>query len=148
MNDIGDFAEKLMDTMHVIARTFSNSHSNELCMGKITFPQFMVLEFLSRHSMSKMTDIARHMNITTAAITGQVDRLQKNGYVERVNDQKDRRIINIRLLQKGSRLVSRIQGQRRDIIVSLFEKISDRDREEYLRILAKIRDAAMGKKHE
>jgi DNA-binding MarR family transcriptional regulator len=73
-------------------------------------------------------------------MTGIVDRLVKYGYVLRIFDPQDRRIIKIKLATKGTELVKKINQQRRQMIIKIFGQLSERDRQDYLRILLQIKD--------
>jgi len=87
-----------------------------------------------------MTDLAGFMKVSTAAMTGVVDRLVRDAYALRVFDPQDRRIIKVRLTPKGAELIKRINRQKRNMIVNIFGKISDSERQDYLRILTRIQD--------
>jgi len=120
--------------------------TNELFKGKITLPQFFVLNHLDKHGESKMNELAKVMDVTTAAATGIVDRLVRYGYIMRVYDPNDRRVINVRLTQKGADLVKRIGRQRIEVTREVFGKISREERENYLAIMLHIRDILMEEK--
>ena len=137
---LSDFAERIDDVMPAVMKGFAKMQTNELFKGKITLPQFFVLNHLDKHDESKMNELARVMDVTTAAVTGIVDRLVRCGYIERTYDPNDRRVINIRLTQKGSDMVKRIGRQRRAVTQEVFGKISKEERESYLAIMTHIRD--------
>ncbi len=137
---LSDFAERIDDVMPAVMKGFAKMQTNELFKGKITLPQFFVLNHLDKHDESKMNELARVMDVTTAAVTGIVDRLVRCGYIERTYDPNDRRVINIRLTQKGSDTVKRIGRQRRAVTQEVFGKISKKERESYLAIMTHIRD--------
>ncbi len=137
---LSDFAERIEDVIPAVMRGFAKMQTNELFKGKITLPQFFVLNHLDKHGESKMNELAKVMDVTTAAATGIVDRLVRYGYIARSYDPKDRRVINIGLTQKGSDLVKRIGRQRREVTSDVFGKISKEERENYLAIMLHIRD--------
>jgi DNA-binding MarR family transcriptional regulator len=137
---VQEFADKMHEIMPVIMREFARRQTNELYKGKITLPQFVALEFLCREGKTRMTGLANFMNITTAAMTGIADRLVRDGYVKRIFEPKDRRIIEIEATAKGHSLVKRISLQRRDMIIRTFGRLSGDDRRDYLRILVQVRD--------
>jgi len=137
---ISDFADKLNEIMPVLMREFSHMQPEEVYKGKITLPQILILEFLSSQGLVKMKDIALFMKVSTAATTGIVDRLVKSGYAARVFDQKDRRIIKIIITPKGSALFKKISRERRNLTINIFGKISEEDRQNYLRILMRVKD--------
>jgi DNA-binding MarR family transcriptional regulator len=134
------FADRLNEIVPVIMKEFASRHTNELSKGKITLPQFLILHFISREGETKMTDLAYFMKISTAAMTGIVDRLVKYGYVTRQFDPNDRRVTRVKLNAKGAELVRKIDQQRRQMMIKTFSQISDAERQQYLRILTRIRD--------
>src|SRR3989338_4668847 len=129
---LSGFADKLNEVMPVIIKEFSRYQANELYKGKITLPQFLIMDFLNKKGEARMTDLAHFMGVSTAAVTGIVDRLVKYGYVLRGFEPEDRLVIKINL-------------QRREMLINVFGKISDVDRQEYLRILMEIKDVLMKK---
>ena len=135
---LSGFADKMNEVMPVLIQEFARRQANELYKGKITLPQFLILDFLNKKGECKMTEIAHFMHVTTAAMTGIVERIIKCDYVQRVYDPKDRRVVKIRLTAKGCELVKKVNRQRRNMIVDIFGKISQREREQYLNILMRI----------
>lgn len=137
---INEFADKLNYMMPVMIKEFSRRQAGEIYKGKITLPQFLILSFLYNNGNSKMCAIAKFMSVTTAAMTGMIDRLERLGYVKRAPEPQDRRIINVGLTPKGDTLVNKINLSRREMIVDVFGKISGQDRVDYLRVLTKVKD--------
>ena len=135
---IESFADSLNEVMPAMFKEFTKRLTKELHKNKITLPQFFILEFLNREGGSKMTELAHFMNVTTAAMTGIVDRLVREGYIERVYDKNDRRIIKVKLTGTGNALTRKIAERKQQMIVKIFEKISETDREQYLRILNQV----------
>ena len=137
---LSEFSDQVVEIMPVISREFYRKQIGEFYKMKITMPQFVVLEILHREGQSRMTDLARLINVTTAAMTGIVDRLVRDGYLERSSDPDDRRIIKVDLTAKGSKAVKNIIDQRKQIFSKIFGVLSQEDREEYLKILVNVRD--------
>jgi len=143
---ISDFADKMTKIMPVLIKEISRRNVGELYKDKVTMPQFFILNFLNQEDESTMTDMAKFMDVTTAAMTGIVDRLVKYGYVLRLSDPDDRRVIKIKATAKGEDLVKKINKQRRQMIMEIFSTISQREREDYLRILTRIYSMLTGAK--
>lgn len=137
---LSEFAGQLSSIMQVITKEFVRRQANELYMGKITLPQFFVLDHLHFNGATKMKDLAVSMGVTTAAITGIVERLVRQRLVERIPQPLDRRIIKVRLTVAGERVVKKIHEHKREMLINIFGKIPRRDREEYLRILTQIKE--------
>lgn len=138
--NLSEFADKMNEIVPVIMKEFARRQANELYKGKITLPQFLILNFLHRNGVSKMTNLARFMDVSTPAMTGIVERLVREGYCERAYNPKDRRIINVKLTAKGNEVVRKINKQRRNMVIRIFGKISQLERSEYLRILMRIQE--------
>ncbi len=135
-----EFADRINDIIPIMIREFARYQENELSKGKITLPQFLILSFLEKSGESKMSGLANFMAVSTAAMTGTADRLVRYGYVTRELDPKDRRVIKINITLKGIELIKKINSQRRQMIIDIFGKISERDRSDYLRVLTKIKE--------
>lgn len=143
---LSEFADRLHDILPVVMREFFKRQADEISKGKITLPQFVTLDLLIRCGESRMKDLAGSMDVTTAAMTGIVDRLVRDGYAERVYDSRDRRIIKAKLTSKGGTVVKKIYHTRREMILDVFGRISQDDREDYLRVLTRIKEILTQKK--
>ena len=135
-HDLMEFADKVLD----ISRDFLKYYSEEAYKVKLTLSQIAILDILSRIKESNMSDIARSMNVTTAATTGIVDRLVRDGYVARMNDPDDRRVIKIKLTSKGDAAVKSSLENKKRMITRVFGVLPKKERDEYLKILSRIRE--------
>lgn len=120
-------AERLADFVLFTQRSCILNLSTELNRGKISFPQFFLMAYLSSEDYLTMSDIAKKMGHSTAAATGLVDRLEKLNYVERVHAAEDRRKIMVRITSKGTDLVATMRGE---IASSLAETMAEMDEDE------------------
>lgn len=139
-NSLLEFADKLDEVLPSVIKGIIKRQPGELSHGKITMPQFFIMEHLLRQGRSKMTDLARCMDVTTAAMTGMVDRLVREGYMARDSDPKDRRIILMKLTARGIELVRKMRAQRRKVIIDIFGLLPEADRRDYLRVLMRVRN--------
>lgn len=141
---LSEFADKLNEIMPVLMREFARMQPAEVYKDKITLPQILILQHLNSQDPVKMTDIANFMKVTTAAATGIINRLVNSGYVLRVLDEKDRRVIKVKITPKGLLLMKKLALDRRKTVIHLFSKVSEQDRRDYLRILTRIKDTISG----
>ncbi len=119
--------DRLADFVLFTQRSCILNLSPELNRGKISYPQFFLLTYLSSEEYLTMSDIAKKMGHSTAAATGLVDRLEKIGYVERVHAAEDRRKIMVRITRAGTQLVARM---RKEIASDLADMLAAMDEEE------------------
>jgi DNA-binding MarR family transcriptional regulator len=131
-----EFADKVLE----ISRGFMKYYSEKAYNVKLSLSQIAILDILSRNKESKMSDMARYMEITTAAMTGIIDRLVRDGYVARFSDPDDRRVINIKLTGKGTSTVKTLLEQKKSMITKVFGVLSEKERAEYLKILTRIQN--------
>ncbi len=89
-----------------------------LAGGQVSFAQFFMLSHVHTTGPMSMTEIAERMRHTTAAATGLVDRLQKLGFIDRVQAPDDRRKVLVRIRPKGEELVTFI---RKDVSANLLK---------------------------
>lgn len=143
---LSNFADRVGEIMPVIIKEFSRQGPTELYKGKITLQQYLVLNFLTRGYGVKMSDLARFMRVTTAAMTGIVDRLVKSGYAVRDTEPGDRRIIMIKTTRKGLGLVKKVGEERKKMVMDIFGKLAAPDRENYLKILMKVKEILVDRK--
>ena len=137
---LSEFSDRVSELMRVIAREYVKLQTTELVKTKITMPQFIVMEILLHRGESKMTDLAEPLGVTTAAMTGIVDRLVRDGYAARGEDPQDRRIVKVKLSPKGEKTVKAMAEARKRITTKLFGVLSQEDREQYLDIMTRLHD--------
>ncbi len=135
-----EFADRMNEILPLVMKEFARRQVSELYRGRVTLPQFFILEFLHKQGETKMTHLAQFMKVTTAAMTGLIERLVRDGYCLRLDDPGDRRIIKVKLTSRGNELVGKMSRQRRQMILDTFGRISEADRRDYLRILMQIKD--------
>jgi DNA-binding MarR family transcriptional regulator len=135
-----EFTRQMSQLVPTIMRGVLKRHTDEVTSGEITISQYLVMEMLKRKGAMKMTEIALEMGITLPAATGLVDRLHGAKMLDRAYDKEDRRVVLIHLTPKGQKLFLRVSREREKMINHIFGKITEEERQTYLKILRKIRD--------
>jgi len=140
------FADELASLMPSIMRGVLKKQSDEVMSGHITMPQFIVLELIKIKGGLRMTEIASEMGITLPAATGLIDRLHTLKMITRVYNKNDRRIIRVILSSKGKRIVANIVSKRMMMIKNVFGKLTEIERQTYLKILRKVHNVIYNEK--
>lgn len=133
-----NFAKDLTMLLPLLMRGILKRQSDEIAKGKITMPQYLVLDLIEARGALKMSEIAAAMSVSLPAMTGIVDRLHLTAMVERCYDPKDRRLIRINLSGKGRKMVHKIRNQREATISDVFGQLSEQERQSYLKIIKKV----------
>ena len=84
-----------------------------------------------------MKELANNIGVKLSNMTMMIDSLIKDGMVERDRDESDRRKVMVQLTPKGRTLRDKFLDQRRKIALSIFARLSDKDRDELLKSLDK-----------
>lgn len=120
-------ANRLADFVLMTQRSCILNLSSELNRGKLSFPQFFLLTYLSSEDYLTMSAIAKKMGHSTAAATGLVDRLEKLDFVERVHAAEDRRKIMVRITPAGTEIVATMRGHIAAELTTIMADLDDTD---------------------
>lgn len=111
----------------------------------LTGPQLTVikiLESLDGLSLSSLSDRIKAQNST---VTGIIDRMEREGWVVRARSDEDRRIVLIRLTDKGRDLAATIDVEPMEIFRDALSALPKKDLRDLFRILVvfqkRVRDA-------
>ncbi|MFD3156587.1 MarR family winged helix-turn-helix transcriptional regulator [Haloimpatiens sp. FM7330] len=91
---------------------------NEFKDSDFTIPQIIFMKILNKNIMMKINEISKEMNLANSTVSGIADRLEKQNIISRTRSDKDKRIVNIQLTDKGKEVV----GEFRESINHYFEE--------------------------
>lgn len=97
-------------------RQVTKAYRNEIAGYNLTHGQFFMIVAIMEEEGLQPSELAEKTSQDRAAITGILDRLEKDGWTERRQDPEDRRTLNIYLTDTAR--------QHRQAILGLFEKIN------------------------
>jgi DNA-binding MarR family transcriptional regulator len=106
--------------------------------ANLTGPQLTVVKILENIgdlSLSELSDKIRAQNST---VTGIIDRMEREGLVQRVRSKEDRRVVRIHLTEKGAKLASEIPVEPVVILRRALESLSDKEMKELMILLTKL----------
>lgn len=134
------FSRELVEILPLMFREFAKREDNVLTRGKITFPQMVAIDYVSRKSKVKMTELAKVLSIKMSSATVLVDRLIREKLLSRARDEADRRLVWVSATPKGKKLISEVLEQKRNSIKQLFGVLTEEERRQYLGVLRKVKD--------
>lgn len=109
-----------------------------------TLPRFDLLSQLERHPEGlKMNELSRLLMVSGGNVTAIVDQLEKEGLAERLDEPADRRAFRIRLTRAGEKAFAEMAREHEEWVVGLLAGMSAREQDELLRLLAKVKQAAV-----
>jgi DNA-binding MarR family transcriptional regulator/CheY-like chemotaxis protein len=99
-----------------------------------------VLLYLSSEAelCASPSDLAKHCGVSRAAVTGLLDGLEQDGYVERDNHPSDRRALVIKLTPKGQQFLDWLAPQDQYQLSELMGVLSDAERQKLMELALKL----------
>ena len=135
MSTTRQIAEEVAVLMPIIARRIFMKFFHTV---NISQTQILTIMALFEQSPCQLHELRERLEISAPTVTGIIDRLEKSGYVRRIPDKKDRRVINVGLTAKGKRMALKTKTTIKNNWEVLLAKLPKSDQELYVRILRKI----------
>ena len=104
---IDELVELLRETV-VRLQPSSEEISAAWSTAQITMQQLRVMTILYHEGPTRVSDLARRLDVSTPTITGILDRLVRQRLSYRMSDPRDRRVVLNNLTQDGRDLVERL----------------------------------------
>ena len=90
-------------------------------------PQLKALLLISEREGIRMRELARMLGGSFSNATVLVDRLVDRGFVERLSDPQDRRVVLVRATKEGRQLMEQLVTSWRTLSASLLETLAPED---------------------
>ncbi|MBX6395288.1 MAG: MarR family transcriptional regulator [Alicyclobacillaceae bacterium] len=130
-----DQITELIDLMRRTMRGLKQKVYQELKEYDLTVPQMWVLRTLHFEGTHSLAELSRKVGMSTSTASGIVDRLVRMGLVSRERDQADRRVVWVRLTEKGESLVAKVPALHLDYVRTLLRKMPEEEAEGLIRHL-------------
>lgn len=104
----------------------------------ITTPQFNALLTLHDNPNITMGELCEKLFLACSTATDLIDRMEKNGFLERNRDPQDRRVIRLAISPKGQQVISEVITARRRYVASILEKLNGTEIEQLGNSLEKL----------
>lgn len=97
-----------------------------------------IIYALLKNQRLTMAEIAEKIDRDKSTVTALVDKLVRLGYVTKQRDTQDTRVVYVSLTDKGIKLKPIFEAVSNDVLYTFYNGISEKEKEELLRILTKI----------
>jgi DNA-binding MarR family transcriptional regulator len=115
-----------------------HTHMDAELAPSLTEGQLTVLELLMGQERMKPSDFIGHLATTPAAITTLLDRMEKAALVTRERDEKDRRIVWVKVSDKGRAECERGLNIRESFLQNYLSRISSHNQQLLVYLLGKV----------
>ncbi len=106
----------------------------------LSIGQPKVLDFLYEHNGCMQKEIAIGCQIEPASVTSILSKMEKDGYVERVNEEGNRRSLYVYLTEKGLNTAVKVRQVMEEIEEKTLKKLTSKEREVLLELLKKVNE--------
>jgi DNA-binding MarR family transcriptional regulator len=106
--------------------------------AELTGPQLTVVKMLESLGGLSLSDLSDRIRAQNSTVTGIVDRMEREGLVVRARSTEDKRVVNIRLTEKGERIAREIPVEPMEIFRGALAGLTAAETRDLLRILTKV----------
>lgn len=115
--------QRVLDCTLSLFRALHSGQDRAWLSVELTMPQLKALMCVTENEGATHGQIARSLGVTLSTITGIVDRLVDQGFVQRREDPVDRRITRVLPTARGANLVDQLLRYRYELLTALLSQL-------------------------
>ena len=127
-----DLAQMVIQLKRVINKAKS---THEIKPSEFTLLHTIIQGKNSVAKGMKASDLSTHLQITPAGVTHTINALEEGGYLERLDDPSDRRIVLVRATAKGEAIIESMRLEHFKGLKGLTDSLGEHDTKELIRLL-------------
>jgi DNA-binding MarR family transcriptional regulator len=130
--------DKIVETI-VYLYTESRRLTKEVARASnLTGPQLTVVKMLHHLGDLSLSELSDRIRAGNSTVSGIIDRMEREELVRRVRSKEDRRVVHIKLTDKGRELASSVPIQPMEIFQAAIASLDGEELTTVLRILLKL----------
>ena len=141
--ELGDRTSDFFFLFHALNRGYHcriNQISQEIGLSKGQPP---VLLFLEKETSRTQRELADFLNVKPASMTDVLQRMEKNGLVERKRGENDLRTMHVTITDKGREKSNEFLLKERSLDDLFFQGFEEKEKELFLQMFAKMANNLM-----
>lgn len=132
LHDLGRL-EDLLRLLPVFMKRLGEAfHRESGAAHRFTHAQFRVLVLASKRDAWRMSDLANRMALSPGSLTLMMDRLIEDGLISRGRSDKDRRVVTVRITEKGRAMLAERRTGLNRLAAAYIARLSPSERDELL----------------
>lgn len=116
----------------------------EQVSSDLTTDQHLMMRCIKRKGRATSSELANTFNVNRSAITAIINRLNEKGFIERLPDSHDRRVIHLQLTEAGQLVVTQGEEKIQKVLESYFSQLDEQEMTQFLRTFEKIAQIVEG----
>ena len=94
----------------------------------VNMSQLKAMTAFSEDSLLSMGELCKMANIKMPSMTEAIDRFEKEGILDRIRDNEDRRVVKVKMTAKGKKMHKEVLKRRADELTKMFGVLTTEDR--------------------
>ncbi len=119
--------EKLVDKFFVLFPYIYKKLMRDIPAFSISKQEFGLLHLINNHDCNTMSYYSKKIMISKPNLTVMADKLIQENLIERIYDPKDRRLIILKITEKGKNVLEEHKIKIKEVIVKKFDLLSDEE---------------------
>ena len=104
----------------------------------LTGPQLTVIKLLESFDNLSLSSLSERIRAQNSTVTGIIDRMEREGLVVRARSKEDRRVVHIKLTERGGKIARDIAVEPMEIFREAVASLTQADLRDLLRIMNKL----------
>ena len=117
--------------------------SERLVRQGISMTQLHVMNMLERHGELAMSRLAEMLDVSLSNATGLIDRIEERGFVERIRVPSDRRIVLVRITDRGRAVMEEVEALREATLARVLDRLDETQLKRVAAAMADMRGAVI-----
>lgn len=122
-------AIKIKEKLRVLNKKMNALITKDLEGMGLTFPQIAVIKSTAQGAKT-VGQISQAVGLSNSTVSGIIDRLERDGFVERKRCEEDRRVVRIQHTSKVEEVRKQVPVFRDEYYIQLFEDIPEEELEQ------------------
>ena len=140
-NAAENVTQSLLDIVPRLNRWAEASVARAAGENRLSLRQLSALTMIESEQTT-LGDVAKRLMVTPAVVTGLIDRLERRGYVRRINSTDDRRRVLLALTDEGRAAAESVSSQLREEMAAALGSFSVSELEQLDTSLERLRPVA------
>jgi MarR family transcriptional regulator, organic hydroperoxide resistance regulator len=91
----------------------------------LSLPQFHALLMLQEQGSCTVSDLAQHLCVSAPSASSIIDRMEERGFVRRVRDIDDRRVVHVQVAEGGNAVVEEMMGMKHEFMLRVLNSMTE-----------------------
>ncbi len=130
INDLVEIEMRILEVKNLFAGISTEMVKNSVgIMGfAVNMSQLKAMTAFSEDSLLSMGELCKMANIKMPSMTEVVDRFEREGILDRIRDDGDRRVVKVKMTAKGKKMHREVLKRRADELTKMFGVLTTKDR--------------------